>query len=116
MPTLNGTEASLSYVQCFLYLVSFSINVSCFSYYMARMSIFLLRIFAFTVAAILDTCGGRSGWQLGIPVINFKNMWGMVSLKLQKSHIYIYILWFLNFIFDNLSSCLTLLTFVSRII
>ena len=30
MPTLKGTEASLSYVQCFLYLVSFSINASIF--------------------------------------------------------------------------------------
>ena len=28
MPTLKGTEASLSYIQCFLYLVSSSINVS----------------------------------------------------------------------------------------
>ena len=28
VPTLKGTEASLSYVQCFLYLVSSSINVS----------------------------------------------------------------------------------------
>ena len=27
VPTLKGTEASLSYVQCFLYLVSSSINV-----------------------------------------------------------------------------------------
>ena len=31
VPTLKGTEASLSYVQCFLYLISSSINVS-FSY------------------------------------------------------------------------------------
>ena len=30
MPTLKGTEASLSYVQCFLYLVSSSTNVSIF--------------------------------------------------------------------------------------
>ena len=30
MPTLNGSEMSLSYVQCFLYLVSSSINVSLF--------------------------------------------------------------------------------------
>ena len=30
MPTLKGTEASLSHVQCFLYLVSSSINVSVF--------------------------------------------------------------------------------------
>ena len=30
MPTLKGTEMSLSYVQCFLYLVSSSINVSIF--------------------------------------------------------------------------------------
>ena len=28
MPTLKGTEASLSYIQCFLYLVSSSRNVS----------------------------------------------------------------------------------------
>ena len=28
MPTLNGTEALLSYVQCFLYLVSSAINIS----------------------------------------------------------------------------------------
>ena len=28
MPTLKGTEGSLSYVQCFLYLVSSLINVS----------------------------------------------------------------------------------------
>ena len=28
VPTLKGTEASMSYVQCFLYLVSSSINVS----------------------------------------------------------------------------------------
>ena len=34
MPTMKGAETSLSYVQCFLYLVSSSINVS-FSYYMA---------------------------------------------------------------------------------
>ena len=33
--TLKGTEVSLSYGQCFLYLVSFSINVSVFSYHMA---------------------------------------------------------------------------------
>ena len=30
MPTLKGTEASLSYVQCFLYLVYSLINVSIF--------------------------------------------------------------------------------------
>ena len=30
MPTLKGTEVSLSYVQCFLYLISFWINVSIF--------------------------------------------------------------------------------------
>ena len=30
MPTLKGTEASLSYVQCFLYLISSSINVFIF--------------------------------------------------------------------------------------
>ena len=30
LPTLKGTEVSLSYVQCFLYLVSSSINVSIF--------------------------------------------------------------------------------------
>ena len=30
VPTLKGTEAPLSYVQCFLYLVSSSINVSIF--------------------------------------------------------------------------------------
>ena len=35
MPTLKGTEVSLSYVECFLYLVSSSINVSIFSYYVA---------------------------------------------------------------------------------
>ena len=35
VPTLKGTEASLSCVQCFLYLVSSSINVSIFSYCMA---------------------------------------------------------------------------------
>ena len=35
VPALKGTEASLSYVQCSLYLVSSSTNVS-FSYYMAR--------------------------------------------------------------------------------
>ena len=34
VPTLKGTEVSLSYVQCFLYLVSSSINV-CFSHDMA---------------------------------------------------------------------------------
>ena len=33
--TLKGSEASLSCVQCFFYLVSFSVNVSIFSYYMA---------------------------------------------------------------------------------
>ena len=32
VPTLKGTEVSLSYIQCFLYLVSSSINVS-FPYY-----------------------------------------------------------------------------------
>ena len=30
MPTLKGTEVSLSYVRCFLYLVSSSVNVSIF--------------------------------------------------------------------------------------
>ena len=30
VPTLKGTEASLSYVQCFLYLVSSSVNISFF--------------------------------------------------------------------------------------
>ena len=30
MPTLKGTEVSLFYVQCFLYLVSSSINISIF--------------------------------------------------------------------------------------
>ena len=30
VPTLKGTEAPLSYVQCFLYLISSSINVSIF--------------------------------------------------------------------------------------
>ena len=34
VPTLKGTEVSLSHVQCFLYLLSCSINV-CVSYYMA---------------------------------------------------------------------------------
>ena len=32
VPTLKGTEASLSHVQCFLYLVSSSINVSIFHF------------------------------------------------------------------------------------
>ena len=32
MPTLKGTEASLSYAQCFSYLVSSSISVSIFHY------------------------------------------------------------------------------------
>ena len=36
VPTLKGTETSLSYVQCFLYLISSSVNVSVFFlYYMA---------------------------------------------------------------------------------
>ena len=35
VPALKGTEESLSYVQCFLYLVSSSINVSIFHIYMA---------------------------------------------------------------------------------
>ena len=39
MPTLRGTEASLSYVQCFLYLVSSSINVSIF--HSPRLDVFL---------------------------------------------------------------------------
>ena len=30
VPTLKGTEASLSYVQCFLYFASSSVNVSIF--------------------------------------------------------------------------------------
>ena len=30
VPTLKGTEASLSYVQCFLYLISSSVNISIF--------------------------------------------------------------------------------------
>ena len=30
LPTLKGTETSLSYVQCLIYLVSYSINVSIF--------------------------------------------------------------------------------------
>ena len=30
VPTLKGTEASLSYVQCFLYLLSSSVNISIF--------------------------------------------------------------------------------------
>ena len=30
MPTLKGTEASLSYVQCFLYLLSSSMSISIF--------------------------------------------------------------------------------------
>ena len=30
MPTLRGTEVSLSYVQCFLYLVCSLVNVSIF--------------------------------------------------------------------------------------
>ena len=34
MPTLKGTEALLSYIQCFLYLISSSITLS-FSEYMA---------------------------------------------------------------------------------
>ena len=35
MPTLKGAEESLSYVQCFLYLVSSSINVTILTYCMA---------------------------------------------------------------------------------
>ena len=35
MPTLKGTEVSLSYVECFLYLLSSSINAPIFSQYMA---------------------------------------------------------------------------------
>ena len=34
VPTLKGAEVSLTYVQCFLYLVSSSLNIY-FSYYMA---------------------------------------------------------------------------------
>ena len=34
-PILKGTEVSLSYVKCFLFLVSFSIKYLCFSYYIA---------------------------------------------------------------------------------
>ena len=35
MTTLKGTEVSLSYVHCFLYLVSSSVSASIFLYYMA---------------------------------------------------------------------------------
>ena len=35
VPTLKGTEVSLSHVQCFWYFISSSINVSIFSWYMA---------------------------------------------------------------------------------
>ena len=35
VPILKGTEVSLSYVQCFLYLISSSIKYVCFPYYMA---------------------------------------------------------------------------------
>ena len=38
VPTLKETEASLSYVQCFLYLISSSINVSIF--YITQLDIF----------------------------------------------------------------------------
>ena len=38
VPTLKGTEVPLSYVQCFLYLVSSSINVY-FSYYITGYSL-----------------------------------------------------------------------------
>ena len=38
MPPLKGTEASLSYEQCFLYLVSSSVNVSiCHSVWLATL-------------------------------------------------------------------------------
>ena len=36
VPTLKGSEVSLSYVQCFLYLVSFSVNVPIFAHCMAK--------------------------------------------------------------------------------
>ena len=34
VPTFKGVEVSLSYIQCFLYLVCSSVNGLCFSYYM----------------------------------------------------------------------------------
>ena len=50
MPTLRGIEASLSYVQCFLYLVSSLISVSIF---IVHVWILLDRL------CILCVCGGQ---------------------------------------------------------
>ena len=62
MPPLKGTEESVSYVQCFLYLVSSSINVY-FSYYMAgylldRLSLFLEKHHNSKLLGQAHTCQG----------------------------------------------------------
>ena len=53
MPTLKGTEASLPYVQCFLYLISSSINASIFhrksldTFWTDHIYIYILYIFIY---------------------------------------------------------------------
>ena len=65
MPTLKGTEVSLSYVQCFLYIVSSSVNVSIFHitwlnifctdlmYFLFHMYIHISRIMDYMVGILL---------------------------------------------------------------
>ena len=64
VPTLKGTKASLSYVQCFLFLVLSSVNVSIFH------------------SAWLDTLWtGHIKWPPGIPTFSYScpDVWGESS-------------------------------------
>ena len=55
VPTLKGTETSLSYVQCFLYLVSSSINV--FIFHITRLDTFWTdHTYIFSIFMIVPYC------------------------------------------------------------
>ena len=73
VPTLKGTEASLFYVQCFLYLISSSINASIFH------SICLDTLWT-NIYMKLITLQGRLRWARGSSVL-FSYAWNKTETK-----------------------------------
>ena len=65
VPALKGTEASLSYVQCFLYLVSSSINVS----------IFHTTWLDASWTDLVDLCSNRDAFTAASPILNRGRFW-----------------------------------------
>ena len=82
MPTLKGTEASLFYVQCFLYFVSSSINVY-FSHNMAGYFLDTTRVCVCVCVCVCDVMVFASPIQIcGRKQNGYNNFFFLIGIKM----------------------------------